>query len=221
MNRNSILPPELIKVVNESLKNMRDSLKIIPQYLVKLANLGWFISLDITPRETGELCLKIKEKNFKAVDSFMIKYVSKKVNRVEKEVIEAFPKREKPLKEAFQAYKNKKYFLSIPVFIAQIDGIFIDIFDQYFFTSRETKKEELKKRYTNYNFGEILNAFFEPSGHKIEISLGKNEKIRNRVIYNRHEIMHGIDNEYGTWDNCLKIISLLDYIAEITRSKKY
>jgi len=211
MDRTSIFPPELVKAFKESLKNMRDSLKIIPQYLVELANLGWFISLDITPRETGELCLKIKEKDFQAIDNFMIKYVSDKADRVEKELIKAFPKREKPLKAALQAYRKKEYYLSIPVFIAQIDGIFIDIYDQYFFTSRETKKKELKTMYFDSNFGEILNAFFEPIGHKIEISLGKNEKNdRNKVVYNRHEIMHGIDNEYGNRINCLKVISLLD-----------
>ncbi|MCK4663744.1 MAG: hypothetical protein KAT68_12810 [Bacteroidales bacterium] len=222
MNKSLNIPSDLIKAVNESFKNMRDSLKIIPEYLVELANLGWFISLDLTPRETGEICLKIKENNIQAIDNYMVDYVVHKIDRVEKEVIKAFPKRIKPLEAGFRAYRKKEYYLSIPVLIAQIDGICKDSFEQYFFTSNKNKKKKTRKKFSDLNYNEILNAFFTPTGEKINISKNKDEfQDAKHKVYNRHEIMHGIDNDYGNKINCLKIISLLDYIVQITNPKKY
>ncbi|MFW6046688.1 MAG: hypothetical protein ACOCP4_02715 [Candidatus Woesearchaeota archaeon] len=222
MNKKSIFPQELADALKKANKSIQVLLKIMPEYLVELANLGWFISLDLTPRETSEIFSKLEEKNYQAIDNYMVSYVEEKIQRIEKEIIEAFPKRREPLKAGFRAFKKGEYYLAIPVFLAQIDGICVDSFDQHFFTSNERRKEKTRGKYSVLNSNSVLNAFFEPTGRKIEISKGKKEQhVRNKLIFNRHEIMHGIDNHYGNKINCLKAISLLDYISDITRSKRY
>lgn len=209
------IDPKLIQELSEGFKRTAEFFKILPKYIIELANYGWFITLDLTPRDTSEICQKIDEKNTQWLDYYLAEYTNGKINIIEVNVKDYLPNRMRPILSGIKAHKEKNYYLSIPVLLAQIDGICFDHFKAYFFSSKDESKKKIKDQILNLNFDSILSLYLGPLQEKINISSGKNNYIHPQ-IYNRHEIMHGINNEYGSETNSLKVISLLDYMMNMT-----
>jgi hypothetical protein len=67
------------------------------------------------------------EQNPEKLDDIMIKYHHENLDFSEKYLIDRYPATLGPLKDKFDAYRNIKYNLSIPVFISQPDGILSEI----------------------------------------------------------------------------------------------
>src|SRR5215212_183816 len=71
-------------------------------------------------------------------------YFELRVNEIERFVAEAHPKRAKVLASAFAAHRAGQFDLSIPVLLAQTDGICRDVAGQYLFTGPRGKEHKDK-----------------------------------------------------------------------------
>lgn len=114
--------------------------------------------------------------------------------------------------------------MSIPVFIAQTDGLCYDLIQKDLFSispKSEKHKEQPKHWVIEQQFDNFKSSILEP--------LIKNEylsvQIKNRHLYpfalNRNEILHGRNINYATEVNSLKAISLLNYISIIVADIKF
>jgi hypothetical protein len=138
--------------------------------------------------------------------------VNKQLTDTEEILITRHSERTEPLKAAFRAHSLKEYFLSIPVFLAQADGISKKIANSYIFNKPEklknwvanTPKEEIHKI--------ICSALLEIDNGKFHMKY-RNSNFTKEI--SRHAILHGDDYTYGIEVNSLKAISLLRYISDV------
>jgi len=61
------------------------------------------------------------------LDNYLTNYFKKEYTSISKKVQGLYPERKKIISSAFKAHKRQEYELSIPVFIAQIDGLCYDL----------------------------------------------------------------------------------------------
>lgn len=207
----AIFSPEVIKYFN-SLP------EIIKKSFVELANHGWFIDSNMSNSFIQKVSDYFIIGKSKYADKLMIQYYTNNFETIEKTIIEKYPKRHKILKSAFNAYKSKKYELCIPIFLAQADGICYESIglDLY----RKRNKQPVTKKYVDENIkGRFSQVFMYSLTETLPIRASSNERQNDLGELNRHLILHGISNDYGTKVNGLKSLSLLNHISQILSDK--
>lgn len=212
----------------EAIRKFKQSFEIdIPnQHKVlydELAKAGWYIDYNLEPKTLADLILLDYEK-MSYLDQHLIDYFQKQSSLISKKIQRLYPDRKKFINSAFKAHKRKEYELSIPVFLAQIDGICYELIEKDFFSispRSEKNKEQPKHWIVNQQFDNFKSSILEP--------LTKNEylsvQIKNRHKYpfalNRNEVLHGRCIDYATKLNSLKAVSLLNYISVIVADIKF
>jgi hypothetical protein len=186
-----------------------------------LAQHGWFISLNRTPLDmwsAAENCFlsgQIDKGN-----EMMVEHFRELLDAIQKRARIAFPLRGHILEKAFDAHRRKEYELSIPVMLAQIDGIGEDIFGQdVSSTSRHPKKIDTQKKYIEGKLDagtkKILGGYFFLITSLLPINASSNERKKFSSPFNRHLVLHGIDVDYATEINALKAASWLQYVVSL------
>lgn len=189
---------------------------------------GWSISPDrITPSETRAICQAICEG--KNVKSLIIGYIQERIKQdvdtIEQEIIVKWPARKRFFQAAFEAHREQKYELSIPMFLIQLDGVSADLFRQSLYeisrrSDRTVTKQEILKLLAKMKTKEDQMFWFfilqvllqkDPIREKLPEKKYRKRKNKGTYILNRHAILHGIDLDYDTESNSLSLISRLDY----------
>ena len=178
-----------------------------------LGEKGWFPHLD----KSLVFLLKIDHlliEDPNGVSAWLCDFFRERLNDIEQELVEAYPQRKRPLHDAFEAHREGKYSLSVPVFFAQADGIFLEksVEKKSLFIAKERKEavEKYASQFSGFNAD-----FLQPL--KILLPLWKSERQRESsfetfTALNRHQVLHGESVDYDTEENSLKIISLLNYL---------
>lgn len=207
------------KELKKRLKILETHFNNLPRCLVKLAGYGWYLNFwDLEPKETYKIEQILDSNDKKQIDNLMMNHVNKRKDGIQLILIKNYQNRKKPLNCAFEAHNKSEYLLSIPVFLAQVDGLCFESFNEKFF-STENKKPRVGKILTGtITIGTIRNIYIEPLRYLG--ALNATETVRSKFIglLNRHEVMHGISNDYGTELNSLQCISLLDYIYGLIKN---
>ncbi|MDP8267795.1 MAG: hypothetical protein P9L97_03605 [Candidatus Tenebribacter davisii] len=210
-----------------SLESLGSTLKYIPASLKfiskKLAYQGWFVNSAFDISDVNKIAELIVAKQFDEIDSFMSIFIENNFEEIRKLVVERNNDRKSILESAFNAHNNGEYNLSIPVFLAQSDGICHDLLGEMLFATRIPKKKEdpsqkkvpktAKAIHKFAKSNSITRALVEPLMFVTALNLSEKEKQID--IINRHEILHGKDLNYGTKLNSLKSISLLYFVSSI------
>jgi len=212
----------------ETIKKFKQAFEVdLPnQYKVlfdELAIAGWYIDYSLAPQTLANLIL-LDYENKSNLNQYLIHYFRKETNSICKKIQKLYPIRKKIITSAFKAHKRKEYELSIPVFLAQIDGICYDLIEKDFFSispRSERHKEQPKHWVTDQQFNNFKSSILEPLTKNDYLSV----QIKNRHLYpfalNRNEVLHGRSIDYATETNSLKAISLLNYISVIVADIKY
>ncbi len=118
------------------------------------------------------------------------------------------------IESAFNAHRREKYELSIPVFLAQTDGICKETMDQYLFIKQNSKPctAIYVKRTIS---GAFMKAILSPLSRTLPIEMSTHERPENFNELNRHMVLHGESLDYGTKINSLKVISLINYVVSV------
>lgn len=218
-------PNYYVRIINENLPKHFESV------IDLLARNGWFISVEyFTYNNFTRLSqLDDSKDSSNIVDIMLVTYTQEKVipnllNRAKTH----FPDRIKILKDGLEAHSNRKYTLSVPVFLAQADGMFSDIFKGNLFVREKNIDKKIGKKFNKQdqnNFFITLGLFSIQkiiSENSLNESYGNIDRIENRYVsksLNRHTVLHGKSVDYDTHINSLKAISLvsmLAYISEMT-----
>ncbi len=143
--------------------------------------------------------------------------------RIEEELSTNYPSRKAIFKEAFNNYRQNNFYSSISLLITQIDGICYDNTKKLFFKNNPKYRNkgvfqpEFLSELEKSKIG-ILELVLSPL-HESTLINEHTSNLRNYPIrLNRHEILHGIDTDFGTKINNLKIISMTKYICDILRN---
>ena len=182
-----------------------------------LAKLGWYLDPKMPWDAQIRIAKIVSETNDVDVVEPMSDYFRQRTNAIEEELKSSYPNRNDILCDAFQAHREKKFNLSIPVFLAQADGMWWDKFDGSVF--RENRVKVVEAHITSLRddeyadkYADMFEIFSSPT-----IPLWESESTRDSSFseFNRHQILHGEIVNYGTEVNSLKAISFLSWLRWI------
>ena len=136
--RQSFFTAEVQKKVKSIERRCNELGKQHLECLKKLSDNGWFLSPD-TPVEQLRTLADSLDANTSFAEGAIRSYFRKRIDSIESELAEAYPRRSRILHDAFEAHGEGRYTLSVPVFLCQADGIWRDRFRKNFFQPRNRK----------------------------------------------------------------------------------
>jgi hypothetical protein len=187
--------------------------RITPQTelcMLQLAEEGWYIFPDdLDFQQINEIaCIKNKDVFFGNNFNNLIC----ETTELERLLISRFPEREKCFIETFEAHQTGKYYLSIPAFFLQTDGITHDLISGHVFRSDNGRPSCSQKLLDYIEHNKLSMALAAPILTKTNINKTEKQRTKDFNSLNRHLVMHGESTDYGTKTNSLKAISLLNFV---------
>lgn len=186
---------------------------LIQTALMVLGNHGWFFDLEMPLPFLWELEKALENDNRADAEAALVEYFRERLPSIEKWLNEKFSHRTKIIGAAFKAHAHGDYELSIPVFLAQSDGICYEVIKHYLF-KRKDRKPSTAEYVETIASDTFRSALLFPFSHPLPISAPKHERGEFFNELNRHQVLHGEVLDYGTEINSLKSISLLNYVAQ-------
>ena len=191
--------------------------KVVRGYL---AQRGWFVAGTLYPNQIQALKEMIKQGKDAEIEDFMVRHVRSITKDTASAADTKWPRRRAILADAFDAHSKKLYTLSVPVMLAQADGMALEILGAFLFTDREGKiggmaktmiEGEIKQRALAKSF---LGLLIEASGLRLSTKKRDQQKDAGFSVspLNRHGVLHGIDCDYPKERNSLRVIALIDFL---------
>lgn len=180
-----------------------------------LAQRGWFVSLwDLPITAVPKATAWIKAGQEEALDSTFANYFDEAMPRLLKDILAKLPARSRILERAHMAHRLGLYDFSVPIFLAQADGIGSDIFGVSPYSRRQARVNVLKQYIEKtFDTSRLAGSYWQLICSLLPI-LASEEQARNfDDPLNRHEVLHGIRSDYGTRMNSCKSFSWLQYVA--------
>lgn len=215
----------LVKIGDAVNKIKDHHAKVYPEIVDNLsffADHNWFISLSIPAKNFRQQALCGNREgsnpdNMLELDKKFIEFYEGWFKELCTIITKKHPKRTFILEQAFRAHKREEYALSIPVFLAQADGILAETSRMELFSSRDSIYKHLNDSKTSAIEGNVFSAaMWTPLMQERPIAWSSGKRRDNNYTgFNRNTVMHGIDVEYATLKNSLKAFSLLAYVVSL------
>lgn len=207
----------------EPLKQLNDEMNYfvnklpddIAKVSVKLMERGWFIYfLDDETDHFQEKRNALIHQSEENQDNYLTSYVRNYDDKIRQFLIEEFPNRAAQINDAFKAHEAELYYCSIPTFLALSEGIGRDIYGVGLY-AKVNKKPAFNKVVEQVDGSEgFLEVVLKPLSVISKVTETINEPTdEDKQFLNRHLIIHGTSDKYGSELNSLKSISLLYYVA--------
>jgi hypothetical protein len=176
-----------------------------------LAGRAWYFGPDMPMAVMHKLTAAFNAGDFDRIDKIMSGYIQHFLGDIKRQCEKMFPLRWPVLSSAFKAHKGKEYDLSIPVFLAQADGMCTEVFGVKFF-QRRNRVPATASKLGDLEFDELAHAVLEPLRIGGGLSAYDNEP-QIQGCLNRHHVLHGLSVKYGTEMNSLRAISLIGFLT--------
>lgn len=201
-------------------KNLKSHFQDLPPRLqdavLTLAEQGWYVDFDMPITGIFELKELFLDRHESEAESELIVYFENRLEKIEEIISKQFHHRSHIVSSAFKAHKMDEYYLSIPVFLAQVDGICKDVVGQYFF-SKKDRKPKTASYVEQIAADTFRSALLSPLAKTTSISASEQEREADFDLLNRHMVLHGESLDYGSQLNSLKAISLINYLTQVLK----
>jgi hypothetical protein len=187
--------------------------------LLLLGEHGWYLDPEMSLPDLWEFKEVLVSGNVKQSELALADYFEARADGIEKSLTERLPHRAHLLRSAFNAHRRGEYELSIPVLLAQTDGICKELVDHYLFIKRN-KKPETAVYVERFAADTYRAAILSPLAQTLPIGASESERRAGRDALNRHTVLHGESLDYGNKINGLKAISLINYVAHVLGAEK-
>jgi hypothetical protein len=187
---------------------------------------GWHFSWLGSVAGTLDLIESLTGATVETIDEVMVSHYRENLDWYVKELVAKYPHRASPIEAAARAHKVSEewgFLLSVPVFLAQADGVFGELSQQHMPLGKEGRSGKVKGSIwlEQTLAGDIpaLDLVDPIVGlHQLDILKNKSQReVEDGERYfdalNRHQVMHGEISDYGTEINSFKAFSLLVAIA--------
>ena len=193
--------------------NFKKNYELFQNSIIKLSENNWYPNFDMAMSQVIQAGLYIERGQLQEADIYLKEYFDQEIDELALQIIRKFPNREKVLNAAIKAHKEKQYYLSIPVFYSQAEGICQEITEIRFFKVKNGNPKTASI-VDNYNGFELTLDLLQPLN-----LISSNRQLQNfekPLGVNRHDIMHGQSTDYGE-DEFIsyKALSLLIYISDV------
>lgn len=191
--------------------------------LLALGESGWYLDSEMGMSELWELERLLQNGEIQKVNEILSSHFENRLPAIEAKLCIELPGREKILRAAIGAHRRCEFELSVPVLLAQVDGACFDITGYLFFTKLNGKPEIARHVGTVETPFEA--AFLSPLVSILPINASSRDRQHRMESQgatswrdlNRHLVLHGESVDYGTLENSLKAISLLNYVASFLK----
>lgn len=199
-------------IFSDFLESFRDLSPRTQEAALTLASHGWFMDLGMVPSELWEITDAFSNGNLEKSEKALSEYFESCLDDIERSLTGKYPHRAHILRAAFSAHRREEFELSIPVFLAQTDGICKETTREYFFKKRN-KKPCMAFYVEQITEGSYRAALLSPLTEVLPISASEPERRAGSDALNRHTVLHGESLNYGNRVNGLKAVSLINYIG--------
>jgi len=180
--------------------------------LLAMSRSGWYLDDQMSARDPIRFKEAVDDNRAADAEGDMTDHFESRTNDIRAELIQDYPHRRKIFDAAFDAHSNGQYVLSIPVLLAQVDGICVDVAKAHFFMAKERLK--VVEYVVQLAGSEIARAFLAPFEFEMSVTQSQKSRPEDFSGLNRHTVLHGESVDYGTRENGLRAISLLNYMSQ-------
>jgi hypothetical protein len=180
--------------------------------LPRLAQRGWYLDSALSAHQARYVLQLFDSGAADDADALLAEHIQKHLARISEELRTRFPNRARVLRAAFAAHRAKRYSLAIPVFLAQSDGISIDLLGTQLYQSKSGKPATATAvQALQSGWQALLSPLLEVQ----PISASTYGRVLTPGELNRHGILHGLVSNYGTRLNSCKAVSLINYVGTV------
>lgn len=179
--------------------------------LLAMGNNGWFFDSEMSIDGMIHILEATEAGDVQSIELGMVDFFESRLSGIENDICQRFPQRGNILRQAFSAHREGQYFLSVPVFLAQADGLTLEIAGQNFFMG--SGKKNIGKMIDDIVEESHKTTFLTPLQASLPLTAPQSKRGTNFNQLNRHAVLHGESLEYGTKTNSLKALSFLNYVA--------
>jgi hypothetical protein len=202
---------ETFKELGERLKEYAEK---TPEYFLLIAQYGWFIDLDSELNFASKIAYRIQNDEIEKANELLVEYYKTNIDEIFKSLIKRHPNRKEIFEEILYSFKNNNHFTLIPTVLTQVDGICFDFTKKKFFIKDNKHLPQVTSELEEVA-GKFLVLYLSPLQNQTPIMVREQDIHKFNCHLNRHEILHGINTNYGIEINSLKVISLLKYISDL------
>lgn len=207
----------LSDIITPAFEELQRSFRELPpkiqEALLLLAQHGWYLDFNMPVTSLWDIKKAISSGEIDEVEEALIEYFESQLDEIENSFSAQFPHRSHIIASAFNAHRNGEYFLSIPVLLAQTDGICKEMVDQYLFMKKD-KKPRTAIFVEQIAADTYEAALLSPLAASTPIGASEHEREQGFNLLNRHMVLHGESLDYGSKVNSLKAISLVNYVSQ-------
>lgn len=211
----------LSDIITPAFKELQRSFRDLPpkiqEALLLLAQHGWYLDFNMPLSTLWEIKNAISSGEIIEVEESLVEYFESQLDEIESSFSAQFPHRSHIIASAFKAHRDGEYFLSIPVLLAQTDGICKEVVDQYLFIKKD-KKPRTAIYVEQVAADTYKAALLSPLAASIPIGASEHEREEGFNLLNRHMVLHGESLDYGSQVNGLKAISLVNYVSQALKT---
>ena len=180
--------------------------------LLLLGEHGWCLDPEMSLPALWELEGALADGNVLEAEEALVDYFEGRLSEIEESISTKFPHRIHIIRAAFEAHRRGEYSLSVPVLLAQADGICKETVDQYL-VMRNDKKPRTAIYVAQLAADTYRAALLSPLATTLPIGATEKERQEGFTALNRHMVLHGESLDYGSKINSLKTVSLVNYVA--------
>lgn len=180
--------------------------------LIAMNQYGWYLDLQMGVSKPLRFRQGLDEGRLEDAEAEMVRHFDERSPGIRAELIDAYPHRRAIIDAAFDAHLNGQHLVSIPVLLAQVDGICFDVVNAHFFMGKD--RSRVVAYATELAGTELARAFLAPLESGMTVALSQKSRPEGFNRLNRHMVLHGESIDYGTKENGLRAISLLNYISQ-------
>ena len=180
--------------------------------LLQLGERGWYLDPEIPAAALFKLAEAFDDPTADA-DALLCGWVQARSNDIEDRLAKAFPHRAHLLAQAFCAHREACYALSIPVLLAQADGICQELHGVQLYKRNRNGEIALKPKIEALGVDSSDALMLAPLLKPLPIVASQRDRRPGSDLLNRHAVLHGESTNYDTLRNSCKAISLLSYAA--------
>lgn len=180
-----------------------------------LAQRGWFVTLwDMRLTAPLHIAKLIMRGAVDEADQAMTCYFEDAMPRLIGHLLKQFPHRCRLVDAAFMAHRLRLYDFSIPLLLAQADGVGNDIFGFSPYTRQDKKVIKLRDMVeSQIKTDGLMGKYWQLIYSLLPIHASPRDIANFDDPLNRHEVLHGLRCDYGNQTNSCKAFSWLIYVA--------
>ncbi len=211
---------ELLKRAHEAFQRLPAKLR---DALTTLGTNGWYPDDEMEMPDLLELARRFEAGEEEKTNDALCRQFEARSEAIIAELVTIAPDRAPYLRAAFEAHRDGKYALSIPVFLAQADGMWRDFTNadrEKRLYSRAKGKPRTAKWVASVKRDDLDEALLYPLVAPLPISASDGQDVPKGALV-RNRVLHGTDLEYATALNSYRALSHLSYVGSVIRDGRW